>query len=67
MQQVGQQVFTPPLKKEKKEGGSIKKTDGANPATKKDGEVSSIINVPKEASTSKENSPKTTAPKKHRY
>lgn len=45
MQQVGQQVFTPPLKKEKKDG-VLKKPDGT---VRKDGEL-----TPKDASTSKE-------------
>ena len=61
MQQYGQQVFTPPLKKEKKEGGGIgRKSDGA---PKKDGDGL------RDASTSKENSPKSasTNNKKPKY
>jgi hypothetical protein len=67
MQQVGQQVFTPPLKKEKKEG---MKKDG--PLRKGEGEPSTILS--KEPSTSKdsvkevtkENSPKSASNKKQR-
>lgn len=55
MQQVAQQVFTPPLKKDKKD--AIKKPDSA----KKDGELHQ-----KEPSTSKEHTPKSISNKKIR-
>ena len=57
MQQVAQQVFTPPLKKEKKD--IIKKLESA----KKDGEP---VQALKEATTSKEHTPKAISNKKIR-